>query len=1047
MTTINFTEKSKAPFRGLGAMKQIATITIIFLLTINVYSQKNKSTQTPSPSGRAGVGLTSSALGKMEARHIGPAVMGGRITAIDGYNADPRILYVGAAGGGVWKTTNGGSQFKPVFDKHCQSIGALAIDQTNPDIVYVGTGESNMRNTVSIGNGIYKTTDGGENWVFLGLPESEHISKVVIHPNNPDVIFAAVPGKLFSNSPERGLYKSADAGKTWEKILFVNDSTGCADFVLNPKNPDVMYCAFWQFRRKPFAFSSGGPGSSIMKSVDGGKTWKKIMNGLPDGNIGRAALAVAPSSPDNIVAIVESKKTSLYLSTDAGENWKEQGADDNVCARPFYFSTVVVDPVDAKRVYRPALSFSFSEDGGYSWVGAQNSSGWVHSDMHALWINPKNTSQMYLGTDGGVYMSVDRGNNWIFLNNIPVSQFYHVQVDDRDPYFVYGGLQDNGSWRAPSQKAGGIQNGDWENVGGGDGFWVQPDGEDHDIIYSEYQGGHASRVNAKTNQWQDIQPKQGEGDPKLRFNWNTPIVKSPTNKKRVYMASQFLYKSENKGLSWEKISGDLTTNDINKQKQEESGGLTNDNTSAENHCTIFTLAESPLDEKMIWAGTDDGNIQLTLDGGKTWKNVSANYKLCGVPGQTWVSSIEPSRFDKNVVYATFDNHMYGDMKTYCARSTDLGATWTIFKSENFKGYAHKIREDLVSKDLLFLGTEMGLYVSIDGGANWTQMKARIPEYCLVRDIVIEPKTNDLILATHGRGILIVDDISPLRKINSVLLNSDVAVIPSRPSPVTVGHYGGSWPSAGGFVGPNSSEEAQILYYLKQRVNSGSVNVQIYDAQNKLLVELPGTKRKGINRITWNMRTKPPRVAEGGSKADWASTIGPMVKEGKYKVKIVAGAQSAEGELNLIADAKSSFTQDDKNANREAVERTYRMQEELAVLMDSVMAEKNILELIKNFAPVIQEYYDSIEAIRATLVPVKTGRSVMFADEERLRDKITDVYFGVNFYEGMPTASQGETLNKLQRDINDNKQKLDERKKTYRPKVKQTLKTAGKKEPY
>lgn len=1025
-------------------MKHLTIILAACFLTISTFAQKTKAKTPAQPTG---VKLASAALGKLEARHIGPAVMGGRITAIDGYNNDPRILYVGAAGGGVWKTTNGGSQFKSVFDKHCQSIGALAVDQTNPDIVYVGTGESNMRNTVSVGNGIYKTTDGGENWVFLGLPESEHISKVVIHPNNPNTIFVAVPGKLFSNSSERGLYKSTDAGKTWQKILYVNDSTGCADFILNPKNPDEMYASFWQFRRKPFSFSSGGPGSSIMKSTDGGKTWKKIQKGLPEGDIGRAALAIAPSAPNNIVAIVESKKTSLYLSTNGGEEWKEQGADDNVCARPFYFSTLLVDPIDGKRVYRPAFEFSYSTDGGFSWVRAQNSSGWVHSDMHALWINPKNTSHMYLGTDGGVYMSVDRGNNWIFLNNMPVSQFYHVSVDERAPYHVYGGLQDNGSWRAPSQKSGGIQNGDWENVGGGDGFWVQPDAEDHNIIYSEYQGGHASRVNAKTNQWQDIQPKQGEGDPKLRFNWNTPIVKSPTNKKRIYMASQFLYKSENRGLTWQKISTDLTTNDLNKLKQEESGGLTNDNTSAENHCTIFTIAESPLDENMIWVGTDDGNLQVSTDGGKTWRNTSPNYKACGVPAQTWVSSIEPSRFDKNVVYATFDNHMYGDMKTYSAKSTDMGNTWAIFKSENFKGFAHKIREDLANKNLLFLGTEMGLYVSIDGGTNWTQMKARVPEYCLVRDMVIEPRTNDLVLATHGRGILIVDDISPLRKISAELLNSDVAVIPARPTPVTTGHYGGAWPSAGGFVGPNSNEEAQILYYLKNRLNSGNVNVQIYDMKNNLLVELPGTKRKGINKIYWNMRTKPPRVAEGGSKADWASTVGPMVKEGNYLVRVIAGDKSAEGVLNLVADPQSSFTAEDKTANYDAVERTFRMQEELALLMDSVMAEKNILEPVKGEAPVIAEYYDSIEAIRGKLVPVKTGRTVLFADEERLRDKITDVYFGVNFYEGRPTTSQNESLNKLQREMNEEKQKLEERKKFYRPKVKEALRKAGKKEPY
>jgi len=652
-----------------------------------------------------------------------------------------------------------------------------------------------------------------------------------------------------------------------------------------------------------------------------------------------------------------------------------------------------------------------------------------------------------VGTDGGVYTSVDKGNNWVFLNNMTVSQFYHVQVDNQDPYWVYGGLQDNGSWKAPSQNAGGIKNGDWKNVGGGDGFWVQPDAEDHTIVYSEYQGGHASRVNTKTNQWQDIQPKAGEGDPKLRFNWNTPIVRSVNNPKRIYMASQFLYKSDNRGLSWEKISGDLTTNDPNKQKQEQSGGLTADNTSAENHCTIFTIAESPLDANMIWVGTDDGNLQYTLDGGKNWTNVANSYKATGIPAQTWVSSIEPSRFDKNVVYATFDNHMYGDMKTYCAVSRDMGKTWTRLNADLFKGFAHKIKEDLVSKDLLFLGTEMGLYVSVNGGKSWVQMKGNIPEYCLVRDIVIEPKTNDLVLATHGRGILIVDDISPLRKINDAVLNSEVAIIPARPAPVTTGHYGGGWPDAGGFVGPNSKEEAQILYYLKNRVNSGTVKVEVLDAQGNVLVELPGTKRKGINKVYWDMRTKPPKVAQGGSKADWASTVGPMVREGNYKVRVSLGDKSATGDLVLVPDPKSAFTKEERDANYNTVMRTFRMHEELAVLMDSLLNEQKLIEADTAQSAIIKEYYDSLEAIRATLVPVKTGRNVMFADEERLRDKITDVYFGVSFYEGEPTASQVNGLNQLQRELNENKDKLEQRKKTYRPKVKEEMKRMKKSEPY
>ncbi len=1026
---------------------KIYILSLLILLTGSAWAQKGK-TKSAAPAATT-TKLTSAALGKLEARHIGPALTGGRISAIDGYNADPRIIYIGTAGGGVWKTTTGGAQFTSVFDKHCQSIGAVAIDQINPDIVWVGTGESNMRNTVSIGNGIYKTTDGGENWVFMGLPNSEHISKVVIHPNDPNTVFVAVPGKLWSNSPDRGLYKTSDGGKNWEKIYYVNDSTGCADFVLDPKNPNTMYATFWQFRRKPYAFNSGGPGSSVMKSTDGGKTWRKIQNGVPAGDIGRAAIAIAPSAPENLVMIVESKRTTLLLSTDAGETWKEQSADDNICARPFYFSTLVVDPENPKRIYRPAFRFSYSDDGGYSWAGGgATANTYVHSDMHALWINPKNTSQMYVGTDGGVYMSVDKGNNWIYLNTIPVSQLYHVQVDERSPYYVYCGMQDNGSWRAPSQSPGGIENGDWKNVGGGDGFWVQPDAEDHDIVYSEYQGGHIFKFDGHVNQFQDVQPKAGEGDPKLRFNWNTPIVRSLNNKKRIYMASQFLYKSDNRGITWDKISPDLTTNDPNKLKQEESGGLTNDNTSAENHCTIFTIAESPLDVNMIYVGTDDGNLQLTTDGGKTWTNLAKNYALSGVPAQTWVSSIEPSRFDKNVVYATFENHTYGDMKTYVAKSVDMGKTWTMFSSPAFKGYAHKVKEDLVSKDLLFLGTEMGLYVTIDGGANWLQMKGHIPEYALVRDLTIEPQTNDLVVGTHGRGVLIVDDISPLRKMDAAVLNADVAVIPGKANAISNGHYQYFWDSEYGYSAGNSTEDARITYYLKQRLNSGTVTVQIYDDKGNFLIDFPGTKRKGLNIVTWNMRLKPPRVAEGGAKADFgASTTGPLVREGKYKVKVIAGDKTAEGELQLVVDPRATTTAAERDENYNAVMRTYKMQEDLAKLMDSVIAEQKKIMDLQGESPLVKEYYDSLEAIRAELVPVKTGRTVLFADEEKLRDKISDIYFGITYSDNKPTTSQNEGLNKLQRDMNNTEKKLDERKKAYRPKVNEALKKKGKNSAY
>jgi photosystem II stability/assembly factor-like uncharacterized protein len=998
---------------------------------------------------QAQIKISSSALGKMEIRPIGPAVMGGRTTAIDGINKDPKTMYVGTAGGGVWKSNNGGAQFVSVFDKHCQSIGSIAIDQANPETVWVGTGESNMRNTVSIGNGIYKTTDGGENWIKMGLEKTEHISKIIIHPKNSDIVYVSSPGNLYNNSSERGLFKTADGGKTWNKIFFINDSTGAADIAMDPKNPDIIYCSMWQFRRKPFSFSSGGKGSGLFKSIDGGKNWKKIQNGFPSGDLGRIVITVAPSDGNRLCAIVEARdKAGLYISEDAGETWKAQSADDNVTARPFYFSTLVIDPIDAKRVYRPSYQFSISSDGGYSWSRAQSSSGWVHVDMHALWINPVNTSHMYVATDGGVYMSVDRGNNWIHLNNMPIAQFYHVAIDNKTPYNVYGGLQDNGSWMAPSQSEGGIENGDWKNVGGGDGFWVQPDPVDDHYVYSEYQGGHINRLNIKTNQSQDIQPQPLPGEKKLRFNWNTPIYRSPNNPKRMYTGAQFLYRTENKGITWERISPDLTTNDPAKQKQEESGGVTADNTSAENHCTIFTIAESPLDPNLLMVGTDDGNLQITVDGGKNWKNVSSYIKNCGIPSQTWVSSIALSRFDKNTLYATFDNHMYGDMNSYIALSKDLGNTWTRLNSPEFKGYAHKVLEDIDRKDILYLGTEMGFYFTLDGGINWTHMKGKLPAYALVRDIVQDKNSQDIILATHGRGIYIISDVSALKKISSTILNSDIAFIPSKPFAITTGHYGSSWPSAGGFVGGNSNEMATISYYMKDRLNSGAVKIEIFDTNNHLVTEFPGTKRKGINAVTWEMRSKPPKTAEGGSKADWASTVGPLVKTGKYKVVIKAGDKSTEGILELVEDTLNGFSKEESKLNQQFVDTAFAMEEELSIVMKKLMSYYTPYQQAKAQKQIIaketEEMMAKLNAIRGTIVPVKEGNNAMFVDEENIREKITELYYGVSYYQGRPTDSQIQMIAYLRKEIESAKNSFTAWENKYGAKVNKAFqKSAGK----
>ncbi|HKB43788.1 MAG TPA: hypothetical protein VKC90_05350 [Chitinophagaceae bacterium] len=985
-------------------MRKLLLILIITFCTIQIYSQTK---------------INSSTFGKMEARWLGPGTMSGRITAIDGVSGDGKTIYVGTAGGGIWKTTNGGASFKPIFDKYCMSIGAIAIDQKNPKIIYAGAGESNMRNTVSIGDGMYKSTDGGENWVKIGLEKTEHISRIVIDPKNSNNIYVAVPGPLWSDGSERGLYKSTDGGQTWKKILYISEKAGCAEVAIDPSNPDIIYASTWEFRRMPYSFNSGGNGSGMYKSTDGGATWKELTNGLPKKPFGRIAFTLAPSAPNNLVAIVESNETGLFISADGGETWKQQSATANIVARPFYFSTIAIDPNNPKRVYRPAFTFSYSNDGGYSFADANNEGGWLHSDMHAFWINPNNTNQLYVGTDGGVYYSLDRGATWVFVQSLPVGQFYHVRADNAEPYNIYGGLQDNGSWEGPSSAPGGITNAAWKAIYGGDGFWVQPDPNDPDVAYAESQGGEAGRVNVKTTKVVNIKPQEVGSQDKLRWNWNSPIGIGAKNKKNLYMGAQYLYRSTDQGRNWQRISPDLTTNDKKKQEQENSGGLSADNTSAENHCTIFSIAESPLDENLIWVGTDDGNLQYTADGGKTWTNTAKNYAAAGIPSQTWVSSIEPSSFDKKIVYATFDNHMYGDHKTYIGRSNDMGKTWKLFTSTEFTGFAHKIKEDLKNKDLLFAGTERGLFGSVDGGENWFRMKSHIPDYVMVRDIQIQPSTNDLIIATHGRGILIVDDITPMRSLTKNIINQDVYLFDNKPIVLTTGKFGGGgFPTTGGWIAPNAPSIPPIQYYLKERVSIGDINLEIYDASGKMVKSVPGTIRKGVNKITWDLKMKPPKVAGGGTKIDFGAFVAPMVLPGDYTLKLKVGDKEYTKTLKLIHDAKNKdFTLTDRQLQYKTAMQLYHLHERLAATVDSIntkqkMLRENIIK-VKDTASkkLLQDYMVKLEELRSTLLATK--QKSIFADEKKLREEITDVYSAVAGQEAAPSNLQLQRVTQLQ----------------------------------
>lgn len=965
--------------------------------------------------------LDSNSFGAIEARHIGPGTTSGRIAAIDGVNSDPRIIYVGSAGGGVWKSINAGTTFKPIFDKYTQAIGAVTVDQAHPDTIWVGTGESWTRNSVSVGTGVYKSTDAGDSWKFMGLEDSERIARIVVDPKNSDVVYVAATGHLWNSNDQRGLYKTIDGGKTWQRVLFIDKDTGCSDVAVDPQESGIVYAGMWQFRRSPYFFTSGGPGSGMHKSTDGGKTWKRLAKGLPDGELGRIAIAIAPTRPNVVYAIVEAKKSALYRSEDLGETWTKMSSSPSVTGRPFYFARILVDPKDYNRLYKPDFNVGVSTDGGQSFT---QRGGRAHGDYHTIWVNPQDTYQLYVGTDGGVYQSNDKANTFKFCGGLPVGQFYHVSFDMEQPYNVYGGLQDNGSWMGPSQSPGGVENKDWRNVGFGDGFHVWSDALDRDIVYSEFQGGNVLRFHKSTGEVKWIKPLPKQGEPKYRFNWNTALALSPTNKKAMYIGGQFLFRSMDRGESWERISNDLTTNDPQKQKQDESGGLSLDNSNAENHCTIVAIAESPLDEKTIWAGTDDGNLQITRDGGKGWNNVAANIQ--GLPKNTWCTSVEPSRFDRGTAYVTFDGHQTGDMKVYIFKTTDFGMTWKSLATDTIKGYAHVIRQDRVNRDLLFAGTEFGLFLSIDGGTEWAQFTGNVPPVA-VRDIAIHPRDNDLILATHGRGILIIDDITPLRQLSPKILESTATILDARPTPITNPVGSQDFPGDGDFVGANPPESATITYYLKDRHVFGDMKIEVYNAEGKLMATLPAGKRKGINRVQWFMRQKPPKVPPSPNLAGPA-LFGPMLPEGTYTVKLIKDKETFTGQVRIISDPKSVHSAADRALQQQTMRKLYEMQERLAFVDDVITdARDKARERAKKLdsgdavAKDLEAFADKLDALHKTLVATKEGA---ITGEEQLRERIVELYGWVSQYGGRPTQSLLDRIPVVEKEITDANAQLD-----------------------
>jgi len=969
----------------------------------------------------------------LSSRNIGSAAMSGRIAAIDAVKEGQRLtVYVGAASGGVWKSVNGGTTFKPVFDKQpVQSIGAITIDPKNPKVVWAGTGESWTRNSVSIGDGIYKSTDGGDNWTNMGLKESERIVKILVDSSNTNIVYAAVPGKLWSDSDERGLYKTTDGGKTWAKILSgPNLSTGCSMISMDAKNPKVLFAGMWDFRRKGWTFRSGGDsagafsGSGLFRTEDGGATWSDLndatANGLPKKPWGRVAVTIAPSNSNVVYAFIEAEppKNGLYRSDDGGKTWRALDRSQYMVWRPFYFAHLIVDPKDENKIFKPDGPLIMSSDGGKSFSFV---SGGAHGDFHDLWINPDNTDHIITGDDGGLWYSYDGANRWWKGENLPVSQFYHVSVDMEMPYNVYGGLQDNSSWVGPSQYPGGITNSRWENMYGGDGFWTFVDPSDQDYIYAESQGGYIGRVNRKTHEARSLQPLPQYKEGKLRFNWNTPIHLSPTKKGVVYVGAQFLFRSSNHGHSWQRISPDLSTNDPEKQKQEQSGGVTVDNSAAEMHTSIFSIAESPRSANIIWVGTDDGNLQITKNGGKSWTNVVGSIR--GLPKNAWVSSIDAGHFQEGTAYATFDLHTFGNMQPYVYKTTDYGKSWSSIIAEGslVRGYAHVVKEDLVNKELLYLGTELGLWISIDGGRQWAQYKGSEFPNVAVRDLVVHPRDHDLVIATHGRGIWIIDDITPLRALTSEMLSKTAAFIKTRPTLQRISAFGGWVNGDASFSGPNPTDDATITYYQKKRHIFGDLKLEVFDASGKLMSTIPSSKRRGLSRATWGMRLKPPKVPTAASAT--GASVGPRVLPGDYTVKMTKDKEVLTTKLKIVADPRSKHSIADRKAQFDLSMRLYNMLGDMTFAVDKINAVRIGLEERaskttgdEGLDQYLRTASSQVDALRKKIVATKEGG--MITGEERLREFLADLYSNVVGYEGRPSQTQEDRAVVLARELKD-----------------------------
>lgn len=898
----------------------------------------------------------------MKARTIGPAGMSGRVTAIAVVHDNPNFMYIGAASGGVWKSTDGGVAWTPIFDDQpVAGIGALAVNQQNPDILWVGTGEGNPRNSENGGNGVYKSMDGGRTWIHLGLENTRNIHRIILDPTNPDIAYIGAKGPTWGETESRGVFKTTDGGKSWLRILFTDVRSGVGEMVMDPQNPKKMIVGMWEHRRWPWFFKSGGPGSGLFLTTDGGNTWKRLgkEDGLPEGDIGRTGIAIAPSRPNIVYALVESKKNGLYKSLNGGYTWSFV-TDKNIGSRPFYFWEIYADPSNENRIYNLHVVVDQSEDGGKTFQNLIPYND-IHPDYHAMWIHPKNPDHIMVGNDGGVAISQDRGKTWRFVENLPLAQFYHINVDNAKPYNVYGGLQDNGSWRGPAYvwRAGGIRNSMWEEVCFGDGFDVVLDPSNDRFVYAMSQQGGLVRTDLVNGEQKLIKPKHPEDKP-LRFNWNAGLATDPFSPETIYYGSQFVHKSTDRGDSWSIISPDLTTNNPEKQKQAESGGLTIDQTGAENHTTITAIAPSNMQQGLIWVGTDDGLVQLTQDGGQNWANVTPNIK--GLPANIWVNQIRASTYNPAETFIVLDNHRMNDWNPYVFHTKDFGKTWTrIVQPQQVFGYALTILQDHEQPNLLFLGTETGLYVSIDFGKNWSKWKAGFPTVPTM-DLALQTREADLVAGTFGRGVYVLDDIRPLRTLaqNTSTLQNPLTLFPIPEAVLS------SWAEASGtrfagagiFSGENRPRGAMITYALniaKAKESAGkdgklptNVTIEVFNQSGEKIRTLRRKAEDGVQRFFWGLNKKGVRGPGQPKPTDPEAPEpgGASVLPGTYKVVVVFGSHRSEQQVTVSSDPNETATTEAMGTNALLIERVERATEAATAAADQIREAQRTLRLIE-----------------------------------------------------------------------------------------------------